>query len=117
MLREVKCPQRKMRMLALRITGTGTAAINEGASNGSANGATLTDNGTGDYTITFGTAFGRAPVCTVTPVATAGDVIATIHTVSTSAVRITTWDGTDGTTAKDAVFHLLVVGADAVDEN
>ena len=110
MLRDVKSSQRQPRLLAFRVTGTGTAAINEGTTD-----ATLTDNGTGDYTLTFSKAFLRTPIVSAIPVASAGDVIMCIHTVSTTAVRIVAFDGTDGTTAKDAVFHAMVLGFDAAD--
>lgn len=110
MLREIKGTQRLPRLLAFKLTGTGTAALNEGGSD-----ATLTDNGTGDYTLTFTRAFLRAPVVIATPVASAGDVICSLHTISTSAVRIVAFDGTDGTTAKDAVLHIMVLGWDTAD--
>ncbi len=111
MLREIKGTQRLPRVLAFRVTGTGTAVINEGNFD-----ATLTDNGTGDYTLTFAKPFARTPVVMITPVGAAGDIIATIDTVSTTAVIVNTWDATDGTTAKDGVFHVLVHGWDAADQ-
>ena len=112
MLREIKSPQRLERRLAFRVTGTGTAVIDAGGKH-----ATLTDNGTGDYTFTFVQPFKRVPCVTgLSPIATAGDVIMTIHSVSVTAVRVLAWDGTDGTTAKDAVFHLEVAGWDSTDE-
>jgi len=110
MSRSVKSTQRNPILLAFRVTGTGTAVIDEGTTD-----ATLTDNGTGDYTLTFAQAFSRAPAVTATCVATAGDAFACIHTVSTTAVRIVTFDATDGTTAKDTVFHVLVYGYDSAD--
>ncbi len=110
MLREIKGTQRLPRVLAFRVDGTGTASILEGSFD-----AALTDNGTGDYTLTFTKAFARTPVVVVTPIGASGDVIATLDTISTTAVIINTWDGTDGTTAKDADFHVLVHGWDAAD--
>lgn len=108
--RAPQCRQRLVHIIAARVDGTGTASILEGG-----NELTLTDNGTGDYTLTFATAFARVPVVVVTPISTTGDVIATIDSVSVSSVTINTWDGTDGTTAKDIDFHILIVGFDAAD--
>jgi hypothetical protein len=109
MLREIKGTKRLSRVLLFRVTGTGTAAINEGAYD-----ATLTDNGTGDYTLTFDTPFARTPVCVV-GVLTA-NIIHQISSVSASAVRVKLFQGTDGTTATDGIFHLVVYGFDAVAE-
>lgn len=109
MLRSIKIPQRLPRLLAFDVTGTGTAAIGEGDKH-----ASLTDNGTGDYTLTFTQGFARAPIAVAT-VLTA-DCIAQIHTVSTSVIRINLFDATDGTTAKDGRFHLMVLGFDTADE-
>lgn len=108
--RDVQSRQRLMHMIAARVDGTGTASILEGG-----NEMTLTDNGTGDYTLTFGTAYKRVPSVVVTPIGAAGDIIASIGTISASAVQILGWDGTDGTTAKDMDFHVIIVGSDAED--
>lgn len=109
--RGVRAGQRLNHLIAARIDGTGTAAILEGT-----NELTLVDNGTGDYTLTYATAYKRAPTIVVTPLGAAGDIIATLGTNSTTAVQILGWDGTDGTTAKDMDFHVLIVGSDAEDE-
>lgn len=109
MLREIKGSQRLSRFLGFKVTGTGTAAINQGAAD-----ATLTDNGTGDYTITFVKPFQRAPIVTVAP-ATTG-IHCEIASASATAVRIKTFAVADGTTATDAVFHAQVLGYDSADE-
>lgn len=111
MLRQVKSSQRAPRLLAIQVDGTGTASIVVGGTD-----ATLTDNGTGDYTLTFAKAFARVPTVVVTPISTTGDVIATLDTVAAGSVIINTWDGTDGTTAKDIDFHVLIVGYDSADQ-
>ena len=102
--------QRLVHVIAARVDGTGTAAILEGG-----NEMTLTDNGTGDYTLTFNTAFARVPVVTALPISATGDVILSISSVAVGSVRIKAWDGTDGTTAKDIAFHVMIVGFDAAD--
>lgn len=48
MLREMMSTQRKVRDIHFRIDGTGTASVIAGSAH-----VTLTDNGTGDYTITL----------------------------------------------------------------
>lgn len=108
--RSVQSRQRLVHMIAGRVDGTGTAEILEGG-----NEMSLTDNGTGDYTLTFGQAFQRVPTVVVTPIGASGDVVATLGTLSASAVQILCWDGTDGTTAKDADFHVMIVGSDGPD--
>lgn len=105
--RDLKVRQRNPHMIAARVDGTGTAAMIEGG-----NEITLTDNGTGDYTLTFAQPFKRIPSVVATPIGASGDVVCTIGTISVSAVQILCWDGTDGTTAKDADFHALILGFD-----
>lgn len=109
MLRELKGTQRMPRVLAFRVNGTGTAAILEGAFDG-----TLTDNGTGDYTITFAKAFARKPVVVGT-CATDDCYLETLDADNTvSAVHVKTKINAD--TATDAIFHLMVMGWDVVDQ-
>lgn len=110
--REVRNMQRGPRVIAVEIDGTGTAGLDIG----SAREVTLTDSGTGDYLLTFTTPFARAPVVVATPQGASGDVIATIGTKTASAVQILCWDGTDGTTAKDAEVEVMILGFDAADE-
>jgi len=110
MLRDIKGTQRLPRLLAFRVDGTGTASILEGKFD-----ATLTDTGTGDYLLTFAKPFARLPVVLISPIGAAGDIFATIGTVSATAVQILGWDGSDGVTAKDMDFHVQVIGFDSVD--
>jgi len=100
--------QRKARMLGLRIDGTGTASILEGSID-----ATLVDNGAGDYTLTWATAFQRMPVMVAQSLT--ADVVIQIVPTSTTSVQVLCFDATDGTTPKDADFHLLALGWDAAD--
>lgn len=109
MLRDIKSPQRAMRMLSFRITGTGTAAIAEGGFD-----ATLTDNGTGDYTLTFTNPFARLPTV-VANVVTANCYVQ-IGTLAVGSVQLLVKD-LDDDSAKDAVFHCLVMGPDVADAN
>jgi len=110
--REVRNMQRGPRMIAAQIDGTGTAALLVG----SAREVVLTDNDTGDYTLEVSSPFAREPVVVATPVGAAGDVVVTLGTVTASSIQILAWDGTDGTTAKDADIHVMIMGFDAEDE-
>lgn len=109
MLREIKGTKRLSRVLLFRVTGTGSAVIDEGKYD-----AVLTDNGTGDYTLTFNQPFSRTPVVALGVLTT--DTIAQISSVSGSAVRIKLFAANDGTTAKDGLFHAAVYGFDALAE-
>lgn len=107
MLRDMKTVQRGVRVLPLRVKGTGTAAVQEGSAH-----ATLVDNGVGDWTLTFRQPFTRTPVVTIGSVNVA---IVKMMAVSTTAVQIQAFE-VDGTTAKDIDFHLLVCGFDVADQ-
>lgn len=96
-------------MLAFRVDGTGTASILEGQFDG-----TLTDNGTGDYTITFAKAFVRVPVISALPVT--ADVALSINAVSASSVRIVAREIDASPAAVDADFHVMVLGFDTADQ-
>lgn len=108
MLRELKGTQRLPRALFFKLTGTGTAALGEGKYD-----ATLTDNGTGDYTLTFVKPFARTPVVNVNSL-TAGIQIK-LHALSTTAIQIKSF-AVDGTTATDAVLDIAVFGWDSADQ-
>ena len=108
--RSVKSTQRAMRQLELIIDGTGTAALSGPASEH----ASLVDNGTGDYTISFDDSFSQIPVCI--PVCLTADCVVDTMVPAINQVQITLVDATDGTTAKDGDFHLLVVGSDVEDK-
>jgi len=112
MLREVKSPQRKVRVLHAIVNGTGTAAITSGSKS-----FTLTDNGTGSYKLVPNNIGSRLLSVFVQPVADAGDLIATLHTdTAAAAIEVRLWDGTDGTTAKDGIFHIAAWYSDDADE-
>lgn len=108
MLRSVKSTQRLPRQLCFKVTGTGTAAITIGSKQ-----ATLTDNGTGDYTITFLQPFARSPVAVAS--CQTATTYAEIKTATATAINVLT-KATADNAATDAVFHLIVQGFDAADE-
>ncbi len=107
MLREIKGTQRAPRLLAIKLDGTGTAALNEGA-----NDAALTDTGPGDYLLTFTNPFARAPVVVVTPITAATLVRVVILAASVQVLCF----AVDGTTPKDADVEVLVLGWDTPDQ-
>lgn len=95
--------RRKQILLNFRVQGTGTAEILDGGAD-----ATLVDNNTGDYTLTFTPPFAFPPTVVGTGIAGTDDFIVEIGSVSATAVNILTKD--DGGSAEDADFHLIVVG-------
>jgi hypothetical protein len=107
MLRSVKATQRLPRQLAFKVTGTGTAAINVGGTD-----ATLVDNGTGDYTLTFAVPFARAPICVAS--CQTATCYAEIAAASTTSVQVLTKSNANAAT--DAVFFLIVQGYDSADQ-
>lgn len=109
MQRQIESPQRMPRMLAFRVDGTGTASILEGQFDGA-----LTDNGTGDYTITFTKAFVRVPVISALPLAT--DIALSVSAVSASSVRVLARSIGAAPAAADVDFHLQVLGFDTADQ-
>jgi hypothetical protein len=104
MLRELMIGKRKVRVLALEVTGTGTAAIAKGTDE-----ATLTDNGTGDYTLTFTNPGSRAIAAFVTSKTAA--LYGAVTALSATACTVKTYDA--AASATDAAFFLLVLLADA----
>lgn len=107
MLREIKSTQRLVRQLAFKVTGTGTAAISQGSLD-----ATLVDNGTGDYTLTFAVPFVRAPICVAS--CQTASCYAEIAAASVTSVQVLT--KSNANVATDAVFHLIVQGYDSADQ-
>ena len=107
MLRSVKSTQRLPRQLAIKVTGTGTAAINIGKSD-----ATLVDNGTGDYTLTFVQPFAREPIA----VASCQTATAYAEIAACSATSVQVLTKTNANAAVDAVFFLIVQRYDSVDQ-
>jgi len=108
MLRSIKSRQRLPRQLAIKVTGTGTAAISVGRTE-----ATHVDNGTGDYTLTFAQPFARVPVA-VASSQTAGVYCEVIPSATAVQILCKAADGTEA--AEDAIFHVIVLGFDAADE-
>jgi len=109
MLRSVKTSQRLPRQLAFKVDGTGTASIVIGSKD-----ATLTDNGTGRYTLTFAKPFARDVVAVGSVIYGASGLILSVVSASKTAVQVRIYDGAGAD--QDADFHLIVMGFDAADE-
>lgn len=107
--RQVVCPQRKMRVMSVKVDGTGTAAL----SGTCASNMTLTDSGTGDYLLTFVIPYARVPEVIVTPVT--DNIVAKIGTVAVGSVQILT-ENLSGS-ATDADFHVIIMGSDTADQS
>lgn len=102
--------QRKPRDECFIVTVTGTAAIGEGIGR-----ATLTDNGTGDFTLTL-TEPGQRPCVVVGLVCQTATCYAELQSAPTaSVVRILT-KATSNNAATDAVFHVTVRVWDAPEQ-
>lgn len=101
--------QRKPRMLSFVVDGTGTAAIGEGKYH-----ATLTDNGTGDYTLTLVEPAQRAIVVVGCICVTATCYAEVQAAPTSSAVRILTKSNANAAT--DAVFHLTIIAFDSAEQ-
>ena len=87
--------------------GTGTPSILIGSKD-----ASLTDNGTGDYTLTFAKPLARAPIVVASSM-TAGAVIQ-IASATSSACQLLVTDL--AAAPLDADLMVVVQGFDAVDE-
>lgn len=104
----VQCPQRKVRLMAAFVDGTGTAAL----SGLNSPNMSLTDNGTGDYTLTLDEAYAQAPQVVATP--KTDNIICKIGTVTASSIQILT-ENLSGS-ATDADFHVMIIGSDSADQ-
>jgi hypothetical protein len=116
MLREMKTTQRLTRVLPLRIDGAAVAGgtlTKNGVLEGKEH-VTITENSSGNYTITFNTPFARVPVVTMAP---ATDVTTLrIIAVAAGTVQVEQVGADQTTPVADGSFHLLVVGFDSADQ-
>lgn len=106
--KQVVCPQRQMRIMSVKVDGTGTASVGGTC----ALNMTLTDNGTGDYTLTFALPYLRVPEVIATAIT--DNIYCKIGTVAVGSVQILT-ENLSGS-ATDADFHVIILGSDTVDQ-
>lgn len=107
----VKCGNRGFRdvySLFFEIDGTGTASITSGAADG-----TLTDNGTGNYTVTFTVPFQKLLGVSVIVVgaATAGALVPELVTSAYTGASVQITINSDAGALTDAKFLLRVDGS------
>lgn len=111
--RPLKMPQREMMALSFAVLDTaGTPSLTRGSTDGA-----ITDNGVGDYTITFTEPFesGTVPQCFIQ--VKEADCMAHIDTANTDNTKVTVnVFEADGVTAEDASLDILVIGTFAADE-
>jgi len=106
MAKAIQIPQLKPRMEAFRISGSGTAALALGSTD-----ATLVDNGTGDYSLTWNTPFAREPIVIVTAKANRAQCLSA---ATATGVNVGSFGATGG--AADDDINVLVIGYDRADE-
>lgn len=112
MLRSVKSKQRQVRIISLVANAAGTALT--GLDSLDSN-ISMTDTGTGVKTIELGSSgFASSDFSVIVTTATA-DTVAQVSITDANTFVVNTFDSTDGTTAKDAICHILVIGSDVSD--
>lgn len=112
MLRSIKSKQRLCRIISLVANAAGTALT--GLDSEDTN-ISMTDTGTGVKTIELGSSgFADTNYSVIVTTATA-DSVAQVSITDKNTFVVSTFDSTDGTTAKDAICHILVIGSDTAD--
>jgi hypothetical protein len=110
MKRSIKSGQRSVRTLAFICNAAGTAVTGLDSLK-----VSMTDTGTGVKTIELGSyGFASSDYIVVVTTATA-DSHAEVSITDADTFVINTFDTGDGTTAKDAICHVLVIGSDVTD--
>lgn len=116
MLREMLCVQRMVRVIPLRIDG-GDVAGGTATTNGVLEGArhvTITENSSGDYTVTFNTPFKRKPVVLLSPATDVSTVW--LKDLAVGSFRVEQVGADQTTPLADGDWHALIVGFDAEDQ-
>lgn len=104
--RGIHARQRMVHEIHVNLDGTGTASLLAGGQE-----VTLTDNGTGDYTLTFVTKPRR--VLAVHATSLTADSTVRVGTVSTTSVQLLATDL--AASAKDVDMYVTIVISDAAD--
>lgn len=115
MLREMKTVQRQTRVIPLRIDG-GDVAGGTSTQNGVLEGkehVRITENSSGDYSVTFVTPFARVPVVLLTPATDVSTIW--LKEVSATGFRVEQVGADQTTPLADGDWHALVVGFDTPD--
>lgn len=111
LLRQVKAPQRMVRMLRFSLLDTaGVPSLTAGGTDG-----TVADLDVGEYEITFTEPFGATPQVFIQT--KEADCVAHVVAADTDASKVTiNVFELDGITAEDGSLDILVIGSDASDE-
>ena len=109
MERSIKSAQRSVRQLSFTVSADGATVSGLDKYQ-----VSVADTGTGVKTVTLDKAFASADYQVLVTTATA-DSVAQAPISSSSVFLINSFDSTDGTTAKDAICHILVIGSDVLD--
>jgi len=105
---DVKGTRVDPRVLLFHVDGTGTASILNGTYD-----AALTDNGTGDYTLTFDETFSSAPIVVACATGTEASCAVTATSISACTIESTNAAGS----ATDTDFYAVVIGWDSTSEH
>jgi len=103
MKRSIESNQRKVNIVSIIVNAAGTVVSGLDALK-----VSVADTGTGVKTITLTEPLQDA--CCVVTTATA-DSVAQVAVTSDSVYVVNTFDSTDGTTAKDAICHIMIIGS------
>lgn len=107
------CSQRLPRIVACEITNTaGTPTLTIGRATGGADFTGLTDNGTGDFSVTMTTPFKREPA--VFAMTTTQRV--QVHSYTAGAIRVLTKNAAGTNTDVTGVTHIMAIGSDDASE-
>jgi hypothetical protein len=99
-----------MRVISFTVSANGETVTGPDSLN-----VSVADTGTGVKTITLNEAFADANYQVLVTTATA-DTVAQRAITSSSVCVVNTFDSTDGTTAKDAICDILIIGSDVTDK-
>lgn len=110
MLRPIKSSRRKRRMIELIANAAGTALTGPDSVDPN---ISMTDTGTGVKTIELGNSgFANSADILVQVTTATADTVAQVSITDANTIVVNTFDSTDGTTAKDAICHITIVGTD-----
>jgi len=106
--------QRKTRILEAQVTmASGVPSISTGAATGGIDFSGITDNGAGDFSLTFASPFKRVPAVFVT---TALQRSQLSEAATVSGCRVLIKDAAGNNADVDGITHVLVIGSDDTTE-
>ena len=106
MRRSIKSAQRSVRIVSFTVSADGATVSGLDAAQ-----VTVADTGTGVKTVTLSEGFASADYQVQVTTGTA-DTLAQAAITSVTSFAVSSFDSTDGTTAKDAICYITVIGSD-----